>query len=336
MKNLHYSDIVLKHGKGIVSSRSECDTSISFGNKMFKIPVIPANMTCTIDFNLADWMSRNGYFYILHRFYDYEKILNWIAEKSHSIERSFNTVSISVGVKEWDYRFVERIVEESLKVDFLTVDVAFAYAEHVIKFVDFVKNKSGYKGKLIVGNVGTVDAVKFFDQEFEVDAIKVGLSYGAACSTYSKTGFATPMFSTIREIVDTYEPNCKIIADGGIKNNGDITKALVAGADMVMAGSIFAGCYDSPAENIVSEGYDSAVWTKEKYLYIEEKYYYGSASEFNKGHKNHIEGTKIKIPVNGMEYSEKLFEIEQDLQSAISYAGGKDLKAFWNVEWTCR
>ena len=111
-----------------------------------------------------------------------------------------------------------------------------------------------------------------------------------------------------------------IIADGGIRCNGDIAKALVAGADAVMAGGLFASCSDSPADSI---NIDGAIF----------KAYYGSASFENKGHKDHIEGVLKKIPASDMTYTQKLVEIAQDLQSSISYAGGSDLSAFDSVEY---
>jgi len=144
------------------------------------------------------------------------------------------------------------------------------------------------------------------------------------CITYNKTGFASPMFSTVNtirqareEYNDTVAPF--IIADGGIGCNGDIAKAMVAGADMVMAGYMFARCIDSPAM------VDPTDPTK--------KLYFGSASLMNGNMKN-IEGKTISMPMNGMTYEQKFNEIEQDLKSAISYAGGNDLEAFNEVSWS--
>ena len=144
------------------------------------------------------------------------------------------------------------------------------------------------------------------------------------CITYNKTGFASPMFSTVNTIRQAREEYNEavaplIIADGGISCNGDIAKALVAGADMVMAGSMFARCIDSPAM------VDPTDPTK--------KLYFGSASLMN-GNKKNIEGRTISMPMNGMTYEQKLKEVHQDLTSAISYAGGNDLQAFKEVEWS--
>ena len=103
-----------------------------------------------------------------------------------------------------------------------------------------------------------------------------------------------------------------IIADGGIKCNGDVAKALVGGASWVMAGGMFACCVDSPADGIQT---NTGI----------QKIYYGSASAENKGHNRNIEGVKRSLNSNGLTYQEKLAEIKQDLQSSISYAGGRDL-----------
>ena len=111
-----------------------------------------------------------------------------------------------------------------------------------------------------------------------------------------------------------------IIADGGIKHNGDIAKALTAGATMVMAGGLFAACSDSPAE--------TSMINKTPH-----KAYFGSASIENKGHENNVEGKLTHLSCNNMTYEAKLLEITQDLQSSISYAGGNNLEAFEEVNY---
>jgi GMP reductase len=127
------------------------------------------------------------------------------------------------------------------------------------------------------------------------------------------------MFSTIKAIAESKrDGDPMVIADGGIGNNGDIAKALVAGADMVMAGSIFASCTYSPAP-----------WATET---PNKKIYFGSASSMN-GNKRNIEGRTLVMDCNGMSYQEKMLEIEQDLASSVSYAGGSNLNAFKEVDY---
>jgi GMP reductase len=106
-----------------------------------------------------------------------------------------------------------------------------------------------------------------------------------------------------------------IIADGGAKHYGDVAKALTLGATMVMSGGWFASCIDSPAKIINGK-----------------KLYRGSTSYESKGEHKHIEGISLELE-EGFTYSDRLIEIQQSLQSAISYSGGTDLTAFNSVEW---
>ena len=155
-----------------------------------------------------------------------------------------------------------------------------------------------------------------------MDAIKGGIGGGSVCSTKLKTGFTFPMFSCLQSCSRVCD--IPIIADGGAIHNGDIAKALVAGASMVMSGSMFIGCIDSPAE---------IVYARPGKISGYSKVYYGSASEHNKGQKKHVEGFKRLVTVNGLTFEEKFLEIQEDLSSAISYAGGVDLTCFGGVEY---
>jgi GMP reductase len=141
--------------------------------------------------------------------------------------------------------------------------------------------------------------------EAGADAIKVGIGPGKACTTRLQTGFHVPMFTAIQMCTEVSK--VPIIADGGIKNYGDVAKALVAGADLVMSGSLFAACSDSPAPIINGR-----------------KVYYGSASFAAKKENKHVEGTLLELE-QSMTLEEKLNEIKQALQSSISYAGGTTL-----------
>jgi len=135
--------------------------------------------------------------------------------------------------------------------------------------------------------------------------------HNSICSTFNKTGFTVPMFSCCLQCAPVCEKyDVPFIADGGIKEFGDIAKALCAGANLCMAGGIFAECIDSPAEIINGH-----------------KQYRGSTSFEMKGVHNHIEGKKIEI-VHSVKYSERLEELKQALQSSVSYAGGADLSVF--------
>jgi GMP reductase len=326
-KSLNYKDVHLVPNYSELESRAQADTFVDFGKFTFKLPLVPANMASCIDMTKATWLAQNGYFYIMHRFYEYDETLNWI-RRMNKCKDLLPFVSISVGIKKRDVDMIATIAEEKLRLDFVTVDVA--HGDHseaigMLRYLNLYKKSFNPDLFIIGGNIATSDAyLRMFPY---VQATKVGIACGASCITYNKTGFASPMFSTVQEIADTRDEmsgfdNVEnvplIIADGGIGCNGDISKALVAGADMVMAGSMFARCIDSPAM------VDPTDPTK--------KLYFGSASSMN-GNKKNIEGQTLSMPMNGMTYEQKLKEVHQDLASAVSYAGGSDLEAFKEVEY---
>jgi GMP reductase len=322
-KSLNYKDIHLVPKYSDLKSRASADTFVDFGKYTYKLPVVPANMASCIDMTKATWLAQNGYFYILHRFYDYDEILNWMRRMNKGKDLLSN-ISISVGIKKRDIDLIATIAKENLRLDYVTVDVAHGDHSETIGMLRYLNlYKKTYNPDLFIigGNIATASA--YVRMAPYVQAVKVGIACGASCITYNKTGFASPMFSTITEIRQVREEINTgvapyIIADGGISNNGDIAKALVAGANMVMIGSMFARCIDSPA--IV----DPTDPTK--------KLYFGSASLMN-GNKKNIEGKTISMSMNGMTYEQKMNEIKQDLTSAISYAGGENIEAFEEVEW---
>ena len=394
-KQLYYDDVSLiaKYYDG--DSRTGNDTSVRLGDYTFKLPVIPANMKCTIDMETAERLSKAGYFYILHRFYTNDEIFDWVKSVNNS---DIECISISVGVGEVDKELVTRLANEKLVPEFITVDIAHGHSRGMKEMIEFIRSKMD-DVFIIAGNVMTREAVDDLSS-WGADAVKVGIGGGRVCSTKLKTGFTKPMFSCVldcctvnvdenelekecsKEVLDEYKlvvdngrntsyPHSHrfpdkfkwiqplfnrhfgdiknitsdeihnflsiemtrrfnerikntvvIIADGGIRENGDIAKALVAGADMAMAGSMFAGCEDSPAESVFNDD-----------LELVSKRYYGSASEENKGHNRNVEGFLIEIPYNGFTYQEKLDEIKMDLQSSISYGGGNNLSCLPKVEW---
>jgi GMP reductase len=327
IRSLNYKDIHLVPNYSTLHSRKDANTKVKLADNEFTLPVVPANMASCISFEKAEWLAQNNYFYILHRFYEYDEIINWISESAKFKYATLPYVSISLGIKKRDIEFIHKIKELNLKLDYVTVDVAHGDHEaalEMLRFLNIYRTNHNPHLFIIGGNIATGDA--YIRMAGLVDAAKVGIACGASCITYNKTGFASPMFSSIQEVKCAKDNLINdrgirapmIIGDGGISSNGDIAKAMVAGADIVMCGSMFARCIDSPA--LV----DPTDPTK--------KLYFGSASSLN-GNKKNIEGKTISMPMNGMTYKQKLEEIQQDLSSAISYAGGNDLQAFQNVEW---
>jgi len=307
--SLHYENIFLKPNYNSIKTRSEIDTDINFLGKVFRIPVVPANMKCCVDFDICQMLDTKQYFYIMHRF-DHD-IFGFVKDANESY---FNVVSISVGIQEKDKALIANLSKHKLRVDYITIDVAHGHHSKVADQVKYIKDCLP-DSRVIAGNVATRAGVEYLAAA-GADAVKVGIGGGYACTTKDKTGFTYPMFSCVMECSrpENIGMDIPIIADGGIRCNGDIAKALVAGAKMVMCGSIFAACSDSPAP-VVKDASGRRF-----------KQYYGSASIHNKLDKKNIEGTMKLMDTDSFTYQEKLLEINQDLQSAISYAGGCNLK----------
>ncbi|WP_282035075.1 GMP reductase [Metabacillus indicus] len=307
-----YEDIQLIPAKCVVNSRSECDTTIALGNHTFKLPVVPANMQTIIDETIAVNLAENGYFYIMHRFQP-EKRSAFIQDmKSRGL-----IASISVGVKEEEYGFIEELAAESLVPDYITIDIAHGHSNAVIEMIKHIK-KHLPGSFVIAGNVGTPEAVRELEHA-GADATKVGIGPGKVCITKIKTGFGTGGWQLAALRWCAKAATKPIIADGGIRTHGDIAKSVRFGASMVMIGSLFAGHEESPGETIEMDGK----------LFKE---YFGSASEFQKGEKKNVEGKKMYVEHKGS-LKDTLTEMEQDLQSSISYAGGTKLDAIRTVDY---
>ena len=307
-----YEDIQLVPNKCIVKSRSEIDTRIKFGPMTFNIPVVPANMQTVIDEKLAVWLAQNGYFYIMHRFDEDERLP--FVKRMHD-QGLF--ASISVGVKPKEHELIDELAAQNLVPEDITIDIAHGHSDTVIEMIKHIKQ--AMPGVFVIaGNVGTPEGVRELENA-GADATKVGIGPGKACITKLKTGFGTGGWQLAAVRLCAKAASKPIIADGGIRNNGDIAKSVRFGASMVMIGSMFAGHEETPGEVVEQDG--------QKY-----KVYYGSASQYQKGQYKNVEGKKLLVPYRG-HISDTLREMQEDLQSSISYAGGKELMSLRKVDY---
>ena len=311
MEIFDYDNILLLPRKCRVESRSECDTSVELGGRSFRIPALPANMKTVVDERICTWLAQNGYFYVMHRF----DLDNVQFVKDMHAKDCF--ASISLGVKQPDYETVDRFVAEGITPEYITIDIAHGHSDNVKNMIQYLKAKLT-KAFVIAGNVGTPEAVIDLEN-WGADATKVGIGPGKVCITKLKTGFGTGGWQLSAVKWCARVATKPIIADGGIRSHGDIAKSIRFGATMIMVGSLFAGHEESPGKTVEVDGE----------LFKE---YYGSASDFNKGEYKHVEGKRILEPIKG-KLAETLVEMQQDIQSSISYAGGKKLMDIRKVNY---
>jgi GMP reductase len=303
MEIFDYDKVLLLPRKCRVQSRAECDASIEFGPRTFRIPVVPANMKTVVNEELCLWLAKNDHFYVMHRF-DLDNVAF-----VRKMRDAGAYASISVGVKEADRAAIDKLAAQGLVPEYITIDIAHGHADTVRDMIAHIKQKLP-SSFVIAGNVGTPEGVIDLEN-WGADATKVGIGPGKVCITRMKTGFGTGGWQLSALKWCARVASKPIIADGGIREHGDIAKSVRFGATMVMIGSMLAGHEESPGKTVEIDGK----------LYKE---YYGSASDFNKGEYRHVEGKRILEEVKG-KLADTLREMREDVQSSISYAGGRKL-----------
>ena len=307
-----YDNVLLLPRKCRVESRSECETSTEYGGRRFNLPVVPANMKTVVDEQIGQWLAANGYFYVMHRF-DLDNVIF-----ARRMRQQDLFVSISSGVRPADHAVIDRLAAEGIGADYITIDIAHGHADSVRRTIEHIKHK--LPGAFVIaGNVATPEAVIDLEN-WGADATKVGVGPGKVCITRLKTGFGTGGWQLSALKWCARVATKPIIADGGIRHHGDIAKSVRFGAAMVMIGSLFAGHEESPGQTVELE--DGKLY----------KEYYGSASDFNKGEYKHVEGKRILEPIKGR-LADTLREMREDLQSSISYSGGRELKDLRKVNY---
>ena len=334
---LTFDDVLLKPRKSL-PSRNSADYS-HFDDEMKDVlhPIIPANMDTISGVELCEAQLKSGGIAILHRFMSIEdRISVWNNIDGHYRTHRVNTLLaqrrffISVGINEAEG--IMQLYDAGIKR--FCVDIAHAHADSVSDTINDIKSL-GDDTVVIAGNIATVESFNFL-RDAGADIIKVGIGPGSHCTTRIVTGCGVPQLSAIMNIAEardqfnqsahTYTANrpnryIPIIGDGGIKNSGDITKALAAGADYIMTGSLFAGCDETPGEIISWK--DGTKW----------KVYRGMASkDAQVGWKSNQDAEKIiaegessLVRYSGS-FSNILHQLLGGLSSGMSYVGAETIK----------
>ena len=315
-EGLTFDDVLLVPQHSTVESRSKVDISVKWKGFEFDHPIIPANMKTVTGMDMAVEIIQSGGLAILHRFMTPQEQID-IAEDIMDMGGA-NRFAASIGVKPNDKEMVARFSEAGTQM--VCIDIAHGDSHQCAEMVAWIKAKYP-KMTVIAGNVATGQGA---DRLWRAgaDVVKVGVGPGSLCTTRIETGNGVPQLTALIDVAEaqrqlnelertrTYPHEKRrtypFIADGGIKNAGDIVKALCF-ADMVMVGNLFAGTDEAPGE-IVDMGGRSY------------KRYVGSST-----HKtNHVEGVAAMVPYKGP-VEHVLTKLIEGLRSGCSYQGAHNL-----------
>ena len=303
-----FDDILMVPQYSEVASRTSVDLKMHIGGySWLDLPVIASPMDTVCEKDMAIAISEAGGIGIIHRFMSAKSQIKMVEE----VHRH-NNLGLPVGAA-LSTTFIEEHVEKLIKagVSMILIDTANGHSKMAIDSVIRLKNIVGDSVHIMAGNVATVEGYVALDVA-GADSIRVGIGGGSMCTTRIVSGHGIPTLSSIinvREAKDKFNLNAGIIADGGIRNTGDMIKAFAAGADAVMLGSMLAGTDESPG-SLYFEGSNKF------------KSFRGMASkEANKDKDIAVaEGISTMIPYKGS-VKDIIKDIKGGLGSGCSYTG---------------
>jgi len=319
-----FDDVLIVPRYSEIESRDDVDISTELGQIKLDIPIISAPMDSVTEHLLASEMIKAGAGALIHR---YNSIEEQTEEIKKCIELAINLsnylIGITVGIKDTDSQ-IKRINSAincfswKWKEDYISnhfmITIDIAHGDHKKLYLLAEKIKKAFpKITLCAGNICTVDAAKRYE-DAGIDIGKIGIGPGATCNTRFSTGCGYPQLDAIQKIAT----ECKLpfIADGGIKNSGDIVKALAAGASAVMIGSLFAACPESCAQQIQDEKGNKFKIYRGMASY--------SAKKDNQINDKYVEGEstlkRLSEPVKSI-----LERLEAGIRSGLSYVGAKNI-----------
>lgn len=320
-KKHSFADINILPRRSKMNSRKDVNLKVKYKFKHSErdwegIPLICSNMDSISNKTMYNELSRHSVMSCLN------KHLTEIEYDLMFIDN--NTFMPSMGIKDADFDRMDRVVDK-YSPNFVCINVANGYMDSLLFAIDKFYERY-YKNNitLCVGNVVTPERVELLIKDFGVDIVKVGIGSGGACTTTSKTGIGYPQFSAVLECADAAKSlGGHVISDGGIKTNSDIAKALAAGADFVMLGSMLAGHYECNGKVISKDGYQYMV-------------FYGmSSAQAMKKHSGGVngyrtaEGKEVLVPIKG-NIEETLKDIFGSLRSTCTYVGAENLAELYH------
>ncbi len=315
---LTFDDVLIRPKRSTLVSRSEVELNREFkfrhsSQTWFGIPIFSANMDTTGTFETARALQKHNMLTAVHKFYTLD---DW---KQNIENLNPEYLAVTVGTSEEDFKKASEIFNLEPNIKFLCLDVANGYREDFVVAVKKYRDK--FSDKIIIaGNVATREMTEALILA-GADIVKIGIGPGSVCTTRKVAGVGYPQLSSISECSDAaHGLGGHVIADGGCKYPGDVSKAFGAGADYVMLGGIFAGHEESGGELVTDS--DGNMY-KDFYGMSSRKAqetYYGDLAEHRAP-----EGKKVRLKFKG-NIDTTVQSILGGIRSACSYVGAKSIK----------
>ncbi len=300
---------------------SETDISVNLTkNIKLKVPFLSSAMDTVTESSMAIAMGKSGGMGIIHRNLDIKQQSKEVAK----VKNKKLLVGAAIGTSQEDIKRAKILFDSG--VDLIVIDTAHGHSEKVLKILSKIR-KDNYNTPICVGNIATGEAAKQLYNS-GANIIKVGIGPGSICTTRMVAGIGVPQITAVMEVSKSLKgKKIKIISDGGIKFSGDIAKAIAAGADIIMMGSIFAGTDESPG----------------KKFKIKNKFYkkyrgMGSIGAMSAGSSNRYfqknysdkskfvpEGVEGRVEYKGS-VDKIIYQLKGGLRSSMGYIGAKRLE----------
>ena len=299
---------------------SETDISLNLSKKItLKVPFLSSAMDTVTESKMAVAIAQAGGIGVIHRNLKIRKQ----SQEVMKVKKKKLIVGAAVGTNNEDVDRARSLIDNGC--DLIVIDTAHGHSAKVLKVLSKLK-KINFNVPICVGNIATAEASKKLYNS-GADIIKVGIGPGSICTTRMVAGIGVPQISAIMEVKGALKnKKIKIISDGGIKFSGDIAKALAAGADAIMMGSIFAGTDESPGKKFKIKG---KIYKQFRGMGSIGAMSSGSANRyFQKNFKDKSkfvpEGVEGRVEYKG-NVSKIIYQLQGGLRSSMGYIGAKDI-----------
>tara|TARA_A100001234_G_scaffold216015_1_gene221459 strand:+ start:61 stop:1128 length:1068 start_codon:yes stop_codon:yes gene_type:complete len=289
-------------------------------NLNLQIPLLSSAMDTVTESKMAIAISKSGGIGVIHRNLSIEKQVVEVQK----VKRSNCLVGAAIGVSSRDLERAEEL--SRIKTDLIVIDTAHGHTKKVLTMIKKIKKKLK-NSALCAGNIATGKAAKFLADN-GVDIVKVGIGPGSICTTRLVAGIGVPQLSAVIDVKKALKKyNTKIISDGGIKFSGDLAKAIAAGADAIMIGSLFSATMESPGKII---RYKGKLYKNFRGMGSVGAMNAGSADRYyqkkNKNIKKYVpEGVEGMVKFKGS-VKEIIYNLVGGLKSSMGYMGAKTIK----------